>query len=228
MGLTAMARSRKAWPKLDAPLATVRRLNPQMKASTRREDFWSVQLVVVPLLAFLAFLWSNRTDDPIWSPFFVDAIEFIALTGALWSLFKIVCSHPRQGMSLLAGIFLMSAGTYFCSNTFLQNRLMAFDRIVEAQRASTKRAIVEIASKSVEGGHTPLRMLVSPGNWHGNRSANGEFEYVVFDETDQVGLYPETVTTFLPYPGAQFSAASTDGHKSVSRIRDHYYLIIEN
>jgi hypothetical protein len=199
-----------------------------MKASTQHEDFWSVRLAVIPLLAFLAFLWSNRTDDPIWSRFFVDAIEFIAVIGILWSLFKIVCSHPRQGMSLLAGILLMSAGTYLCSNMFLQNRLMAFDRIVEAKRASTKRAIVGIASKSSEGDLSPLRMSVSPGNWHGNQSVNGEFEYVVFDETDQVGLHPETLTKFLPYPGSHFSAASTSGHRVISRIRDHYYLVIEN
>jgi hypothetical protein len=223
-----VARSRKTWPKLDAPIGTVRRRYRQIKASTQHEDFWSVQLVVIPLLAFLAFLWSNRTDDPIWSPFFVDAIKVIAVIGILWSLFKIVCSHTRQGMSLLAGIFLMSAGTYFCSNIFLQNRLMAFDRIVEAQRASTKGGNVGIGSKGVESDHAPLQMFVSLGNWHGNRSSNGEFEYVVFDETDQVALYPETLTKFLPYPGAHFSTASTNGHKAISRIREHYYLVIEN
>ena len=179
-----MARSRKAWPKPDAPTATVRRRYPQMKASTQHEDFWSVQLVIIPLLAFLAFLWSNRTDDPIWSPFFVDAIKFIAVIGILWSLFKIVYSHPRQGMSLLAGIFLMSAGTYYCSTIFLQNRLMAFDQIVEAQRASTKIAIGGIGSKSVVSDHEPLQMFVSLGNWHGNRSANGEFEYCLLYTSD--------------------------------------------
>ncbi|GLS69859.1 hypothetical protein GCM10007890_18720 [Methylobacterium tardum] len=122
----------------------------------------------------------------------------------------------------------MSAGTYFCSNIFMKNRLLEFDHIVEAQRASTKRAIVGAAAKSVESDHVPLRMFVSPGNWHGNQSENGEFYYVVFDETDQVGLYPETLAKFLPYPGTHFSTASTNGHKIISKIRDHYYQIIEN
>lgn len=186
-----------------------------------------MQLIAIPLLAFLAFLWVNRTDDPIWSPVFVDAIKYVAVIGILWSLFEAGCSHPRQAMSLLAGIFLMSAGTYFCSNILLQNRLMEFDRIVEAQRASTKNAIVDNASETGKDGHITLRMLVSPGVWHGNYSANGEFEYVVFDETDQVALQPETLTKFLPYPGSNFSAVSDTGIKAVAKIHDHYYLVTE-
>lgn len=222
-----MARSPRAWAEIDVAMARVRRRYSKMKASNQNEDFWSVQLIAIPLLAFLAFLWVNRTDDPMWSPVFADAIKYVAVIGILWSLFEIGCSHPRQARSLLAGILLMSAGTYFCSNILLQNRLMEFDRIVEAQRASTKNAIVDNASETGKNGHIPLRMLVSPGSWHGNYSANGEFEYVVFDETDQVALQPETLTKFLPYPGSNFSAVSNTGIKAVAKIHDHYYLVAE-
>ena len=198
-----------------------------MKSSTDKKDVWSAPFVVIPLLALLAFLWSNRTDDPIWSPFFIGAIEIIATIGVFWSIFEIVCSRPRQAMSLLAGIVLMSAGTYFSSSIILQNRFTEFKQIVERQRASLKNTNADSGSDSVDNVGKPLRMIVSLGNWHGNSSENGEFEYVVFDETDQVALHPETLKEFLPYPGSHFSAVATEGKKAVAKVGNHFYRITE-
>jgi hypothetical protein len=114
--------------------------------------------------------------------------------GGVWIVLDLVRWRVRHATSILAGMGLLSLGLYIphpddqiLDDQLMRARMPEFEALVSAKRA-------EMTAPG------PVRMVV----YYKDRSlfvTANLFEFVIYDETDQIELSPQTALGVWAYPG---------------------------
>jgi hypothetical protein len=156
-------------------------------------DRWSPSFALISAVALSMLIWSMRADSAagIFSLFSAIAVLVV---GGVWIVLDLVRWRVRHATSILAGMGLLSLGLYIphpddqiLDDQLMRARMPEFEALVSAKRA-------EMTAPG------PVRMVV----YYKDRSlfvTANLFEFVIYDETDQIELSPQTALGVWAYPG---------------------------